>query len=172
MTVQRPLILRKQSSSILSPFASVPAQRIRAVANAHHLPAVMFSSLMSTHLNPETKQRIHLTSFFKPPFLSIAPEVGHQTSILWGVVPGFHRDSWCELLLPNSRLGRGFGLHLSICRCLHSDPSIRAHVSQPADRALLSRWCSQGASDVRAVRLISFVRWLALVLTRLEYSWS
>ena len=99
-------MVKRKSSSILSPFASVPAQRIRAVANATSSPAVMFSSRCQTHPSPETKQRIHPTSFCRLPFPSIEPEAERRTSISPGNGwPEFHRYSWLQTALaqPSTR---------------------------------------------------------------------
>src|SRR5574341_949934 len=44
--LRRPMV-KRNASSILSPFVSVPAQRIRAVTNATSLPVVMLISVIS-----------------------------------------------------------------------------------------------------------------------------
>src|SRR5687768_9794988 len=47
LPILRSPTVKRTSSSALSPFASVPRQRIRAVANATSFPAEMLSSLRS-----------------------------------------------------------------------------------------------------------------------------
>src|SRR5256885_9350198 len=64
-------MVSRKSSSVFSPFFSVPAQRIRAVTNATSLPAVTFISRISKTPEDQEKNRSHVFRYSSIPLDTI-----------------------------------------------------------------------------------------------------
>jgi hypothetical protein len=76
--LRRPMV-RGNSSSLLSPFAPVPAQRIRAVTNATSMPAAMSISMISKTQESRDHEK-NRSQVFLYASMPLEAAVGHRTS--------------------------------------------------------------------------------------------